>query len=99
MIQLHYMLSKVRILECKRFVTRLGQVAERIENRFAPPGIRIFDIVLATTMFFVVLHVPTLIGNLLLGTALISQIAIPVTRGFVTLSKEEREADEKAART
>lgn len=74
-------------------------IEKRIAHRFATPGIRVFGIALAITTFFVVPHVPALIGNLLWGTALISQIAIPVTRGFVTLSKEEREADEKAART
>jgi len=35
-----------------------------------------------------------LVGNLLWGGALISQIAFPLTRAYLTLSKEERELNQ-----
>jgi len=72
-------------------------IETRIAHRFATPAIRLFGIALAVITFFVVPYVPALVGNMLWGTALISQIAIPVTRGFIILSKEEKLADDNAA--
>ena len=48
-----------------------------------------FGVILALATILILPHVPSLIGNLLWGTALISQIAYPVTRAYFTLSKEE----------
>ncbi|WP_240701263.1 MULTISPECIES: hypothetical protein [unclassified Pseudoalteromonas] len=48
-----------------------------------------FGVILALATILILPHVPSLIGNLLWGTALISQIAYPVTRAYLTLSKEE----------
>ncbi len=64
-------------------------VEHRVAHRFATPSIRWFGIVLALLTLVAVPYVPALIGNLLWGTALFSQIIIPVTRAYFTLSKEE----------
>jgi low temperature requirement protein LtrA len=57
----------------------LGQV---VEHRFAKSygrwEIRLFGILLAVGCFFVVPYVPALVGNLIWGTALFSQIALPL---------------------
>ncbi len=50
-----------------------------------------FGVVLALATLLVLPYVPALIGNLLWGAALISQIAIPVTRAYLTFSKEEQD--------
>ncbi len=61
----------------------------RVAHRFATAGIRWFGVILAIVTLFVVPYVPSIIGNLMWGTALFSQIAVPVTRAFLTLSKEQ----------
>jgi hypothetical protein len=61
----------------------------RVAHRFATWDIRLVGVALALLTLAVVPHVPSLVGNLLWGTALISQIAIPLTRAYLTLSKEE----------
>ena len=64
-------------------------VETRVAHRFATVRVRIFGVVLALVTLAVLPYVPALVGNLLWGTALISQIAIPVTRAYITFSKEE----------
>jgi hypothetical protein len=61
----------------------------RVAHRFATAGIRWFGVILAIVTLFVVPYVPSIVGNLMWGTALFSQIAVPVTRAFLTLSKEQ----------
>lgn len=64
-------------------------VEYRVAHRFTTKDIRIFGVVLALITLAVVPYVPAIVGNALWGTALISQIAIPVTKAYFTLSKEE----------
>ncbi|MFC3096071.1 low temperature requirement protein A [Alteromonas sediminis] len=77
-------------LTCLWFIQQ--SIETRVAHRFATPGIRLFGIVLALATIPVIPIVPSLIGNLLWGTALISQIVIPLTKGYITLSKEEKAA-------
>ena len=65
-------------------------IEARIAHRFATAKVRMFGVVLALATLLVLPYVPALVGNLLWGTALISQIAIPVTRAYLTFSKEEQ---------
>lgn len=64
-------------------------IEERVAHRFATINIRIVGIVLAMLTLAVVPYVPSIVGNAIWGTALISQIAIPVTKAYFTLSREE----------
>ena len=64
-------------------------IEHRVAHRFATAKVRMFGVILALVTILILPHVPSLIGNLLWGTALISQIAYPVTRAYFTLSKEE----------
>jgi len=64
-------------------------IEHRVAHRFATAKVRMFGVILALVTIPILPHVPSLIGNLLWGTALISQIAYPVTRAYFTLSKEE----------
>ncbi len=67
----------------------LQQIIEyRVASDFGRGDVRLFGIGLAIATFFVVPHVPALVGNTLWGTALVSQIAIPVARAWFKLSKE-----------
>lgn len=62
----------------------LSKVIEhRIATEFGRGDVRLFGVVLAIGTFFVVPHVPALVGNLLWGTALFSQIAMPVSRAWM----------------
>ncbi|GAB5389796.1 MAG: hypothetical protein Alpg2KO_27640 [Alphaproteobacteria bacterium] len=65
----------------------LGILQNLTEHRLAHDhtrwDVKIFGIVLAIATFFIVPHVPSLVGNLLWGSALFSQIVIPVTRGWL----------------
>ncbi len=61
---------------------------ERVAHRFATWRIKIFGIALAIATFFIVPFVPAIIGNLLWGTALFSQIFAPITRAYRVFSKE-----------
>ncbi|MEM7207873.1 MAG: low temperature requirement protein A [Pseudomonadota bacterium] len=63
-------------------------IEHRIESDFGRGDIRLFGIGLAIATFFVVPHVPALVGNLLWGTALFSQIAVPLVRGWSKLRHE-----------
>ncbi|MBE1299898.1 MAG: low temperature requirement protein A [Alteromonadaceae bacterium] len=65
-------------------------IEKRVAHRFATAKVRMFGVVLALATLVILPHVPAIIGNLLWGTALISQIAFPVTRAYFTLSKEEQ---------
>ncbi|BDX07160.1 low temperature requirement protein A [Planctobacterium marinum] len=70
-------------------------IEHRVAHRFATAKIRMLGVALALITLFVVPHVPALVGNLLWGSALISQIAIPLTRAYLTLSKEEATSAEQ----
>ncbi|GLX81470.1 low temperature requirement protein A [Thalassotalea eurytherma] len=65
-------------------------IEKRVAHRFATVKIRVFGVVLALVTLPILPHVPAIIGNLLWGTALISQIALPVTKAYFTLSEEEQ---------
>ncbi len=64
-------------------------IETRVAHRFATAKVRMLGVVLALFTLAVLPYVPALVGNLLWGSALISQIAIPVTRAYLTFSKEE----------
>ncbi len=59
-------------------------IEHRVASDFGRWDVRLFGIVVAVACFFIVPHVPSLVGNLIWGTALFSQIAIPVTRAWRT---------------
>ena len=65
-------------------------IEKRVAHRFATAKIRIFGVALALFTLLVLPYVPAIVGNLLWGTALISQILVPVTRAYLTFSKEEQ---------
>lgn len=67
-----------------------NNIEERVAHRFATAKIRMFGVALALFTLLVLPYVPALIGNLLWGTALFSQIVLPVTRAYLTFSKEEQ---------
>ncbi|WP_228289103.1 low temperature requirement protein A [Marinobacter salinisoli] len=63
-------------------------IEHRIPSEHGSWEVRFVGIVIAVACFFVVPYVPALIGNLIWSTALISQIAIPVFRGWKQFSRE-----------
>lgn len=63
-------------------------VEHRTATEFGSWQVRLFGISLAIVTFYVVPHVPTLIGNLLWSTALYSQIAVPLFRGWAKIRNE-----------
>ena len=63
-------------------------IEHRVATRFGGWEVRVFGIAVAVACFFLVPYVPSLIGNLIWGTALFSQIVIPLTRGWMTLRHE-----------
>ncbi len=63
-------------------------IEHRVASVFGRGDIRLFGIGLAIATFFIVPHVPSLIGNLLWGTALVSQIVVPVSRAWLKLRYE-----------
>ncbi|AKE52046.1 low temperature requirement protein A [Kangiella geojedonensis] len=65
-------------------------IETRVAHRFATPKVRMVGVALALFTLAVLPHVPSIVGNLLWGSALISQIAIPVTRAYFTFIKEEQ---------
>ncbi len=68
----------------------IQSVVERREaHRFATGGVRLFGIGLALLTYAVVTFVPALIGNLMWGTALFSQIAVPMWRAVRTYTAED----------
>jgi low temperature requirement protein LtrA len=58
-------------------------VEHRVASCFGRGDVRLFGITLAIICFFVAPHVPALVGNLIWGTALLSQIVLPVIRGWL----------------
>ncbi|WP_371373390.1 low temperature requirement protein A [Thalassotalea aquiviva] len=64
-------------------------IETRVAHRFATPLVRMFGVFFALLTLFLLPFVPALIGNLLWGIALISQIAIPLTKAYFTFLKEE----------
>ncbi len=74
------------------FIAMIWVLQQIIEHRvsldFAGRGIRLFGIGLAIASFLAVPHVPSLIGNLLWGTALFSQVAVPVSRAWFKFRNE-----------
>jgi len=68
------------------YIAMLWALSKVIEHRLASDhgraDVRIFGICVAIGCFFVVPYVPSLVGNLVWGTALFSQVAIPVTRAW-----------------
>jgi len=59
-------------------------IEHRLASDFGRWDVRVFGIVTAIACFFIVPHVPSLVGNLIWGIALFSQIAIPLTRAWTT---------------
>ncbi|MDO3722136.1 low temperature requirement protein A [Marinobacter sp. chi1] len=57
-------------------------VEHRVASEFGRGDVRLTGIVIAISCFYIVPHVPSVIGNLIWGTALLSQIAIPLFRGW-----------------
>ena len=66
-------------------------IEPRTAHRFGTLGVRLFGIVLALVTLVIVPYVPSLVGNLLWGTALMSQVFIPLWRAYFTLLREETE--------
>ena len=74
-----------------------GNIEERVAHKFATAKVRLFGVFLALVTLIVLPFVPALVGNLLWGTALISQIAIPLTQAyFHFLNEEAKEQQIKA---
>lgn len=71
------------------YIAMLGVIQNVIEHRVASEfgrwDVRLFGIALVIACFFIVPYVPALIGNLIWGTALFSQLVIPLTRGWLKL--------------
>ncbi len=74
------------------YILSLGIIQSQMEfreaHRFARWDIKIFGIALAIATYFIVPYVPALVGNILWGTALFSQIVVPLIRATRTYSKE-----------
>ena len=65
-----------------------GVIEDRVATQFGRGDVRLFGIIVAIACFFIVPYVPSLVGNLIWGTALLSQIVIPVIRGWMTFRHE-----------
>lgn len=65
-------------------------IEPRVAHRFATAKVRMVGVTLAMITLAALPYVPALIGNLLWGSAVISQIAFPVTRAYFTFLKEEQ---------
>ena len=57
-------------------------IEHRVASDFGRADVRLFGIIVAISCFFVVPYVPSIIGNLIWGTALFSQIVIPLSRAW-----------------
>lgn len=64
------------------------QIETRVSHQFGLWDVRLFGILVAIGCFFAVPHVPALVGNLIWGTALFSQIVFPVFRAWITFRHE-----------
>jgi len=65
-----------------------AQVETHETHRFATGDIRLIGIILAIATFFAVPYVPVLVGNLLWGSALFSQLVIPLSKAYRTYTRE-----------
>ena len=63
-------------------------IEHRVASDYGRWYVRLFGIILAIATYFTVPYVPALVGNVLWGTALVSQIAIPVTRAWLKFRYE-----------
>ncbi|KIC47540.1 membrane protein [Ruegeria sp. ANG-S4] len=63
-------------------------IEHRVASEFGRWDVRVFGIALAIGCFYAVPHVPSLVGNLIWGTALLSQIAIPLIRAWTKFQHE-----------
>lgn len=68
----------------------------RTAHRFATAKVRYFSVSLALVTLIVVTFVSSVVANILWGTALFSQIIIPVRNAFKVLSKEAKVSDIKS---
>ena len=64
------------------------QIESRVSHQFGLWDVRLFGILVAIGCFLAVPHVPALVGNLIWGTALFSQIVFPVFRAWITFRHE-----------
>ena len=62
-----------------------GVIEHRLASDFGRGDIRLFGIGLAIVTFFLVPYVPSIVGNLLWGTALFSQLIVPLIRAWRAL--------------
>lgn len=58
-------------------------IEHRVASDFGRWDVRLLGIAIAIGCFFVVPHVPAIVGNLIWGTALFSQLLIPLTRAWL----------------
>lgn len=74
------------------YIAMLWVLQNVIEHRVASDhgrwDVRLFGIIVAGGCFFIVPYVPSIVANLIWGTALLSQIVIPVTRAWMTFRYE-----------
>jgi len=63
-------------------------IEHRVAKDFGRCDVRIFGILVAISCFFMVPYVPSIVGNLVWGTALLSQLAIPMTRAWLKYRNE-----------
>ena len=74
------------------YIAMLWALRHTVEHRVAFDharwDVRVFGIVVAIGCFFTVPHVPSIIGNLIWGTALFSQIVIPLMRAWLIYRKD-----------
>lgn len=74
------------------YIAMLGVLKDVIEHRVASDygrwDVRLFGILAAIGCLLVVPYVPSIVANLIWGIALISQIAIPVTRAWLVFRHE-----------
>lgn len=63
-------------------------VEHRVASDFGRWDVRLFGILLAIGCFYIVPHVPSIVGNLIWGIALFSQIVWPLMRGWMTFRKD-----------
>ncbi|ELA7389011.1 low temperature requirement protein A [Vibrio alginolyticus] len=63
----------------------------RTAHRFATAKVRYFGIIIALSTLVIVPFVPSIVANLFWATALFSQIVIPVSKAYITFSKENKD--------
>lgn len=65
-----------------------GVIEHRVATEHGTWGVRVFGIVIAFICLIVVPYVPSIVGNLIWGTALFSQLIIPLTRAWLKFRHE-----------